>query len=91
MHRTQLYLDDETRRLAIWQARTMGSSVSEVIRLSVRHYVEKKPRTQKNDLQAWLDDFHKKFPTPPGSPTDISLEHDHYIYGTPKKYVNTKK
>lgn len=91
MRRTQLYLDDETHRLAAWQARMIGSSVSEVIRLSIRHYVEKKPRRTKKELLDWLSDFHKKYPTPPGSPTDLALEHDHYLYGTPKKYENIKR
>ncbi len=91
MKRTQLYIDPATYQLAFMQAKRDGTSVSEVIRKSLRHYIEPKlnPKQRRQDFLKWLDAFNKKYPIPPGTPTDLSIEHDHYLYGTPKKY--TKK
>jgi len=88
MHRTQLYLDDETRRLALWEASLQGTTLSEVIRRSVRTYVKQKPKQKMSnrDFAKWIEEFNKKYPTPKNTPKDLGLEHDHYLYGTPKKY-----
>lgn len=32
-----------------------------------------------------LADLLTRFPANPGSPTDGAAEHDHYLYGTPKR------
>jgi len=91
MKRTQLYIDPATYNLAVWQAKIEGTSVSEVVRRSIKVYVEpkQKPKQTKEEVLTWIKAFHNKYPTPPGTPTDLALEHDHYLYGTPKKY--TKK
>lgn len=93
MKRTQVYLDHETWQLARWQAKTEGTTLSDILRRSLKVYVERRPKkhTKKSrmELLAWLDELNRKYPTPPGTPTDLALEHDHYLYGTPKKY--TKK
>ena len=88
MKRTQLYIDPATYNLAAWQAKIEGTSVSEVIRRSIKVYVEPKQKKQpKKDFAAWIGKLNQKYPTPPGTPTDLALEHDHYLYGTPKKYT----
>ena len=90
MKRTQIYLDEETRSLAQWQAKIEGTSLSQVLRASIKAYV--KPKSKKirsSDFIRRIEALNKKYPTPPGTPTDIAIEHDHYLYGTPKKY--TKK
>lgn len=87
MTRTQLYLDPETRGLALWQAKLEGTSVSDIVRKSVKSYVKPKKKKMTNrDFVKWIEEFNKKYPTPPGMPTDLAMEHDHYLYGTPKKY-----
>ena len=90
MKRTQLYLDHETWQLARLQAQAEGTTLSDILRRSLKVYVERKPKKQiqKNhkDLLRWLEDLNRKYPSPPDTPTDLGLEHDHYLYGTPKKY-----
>lgn len=88
MKRTQLYIDPATYNLAVWQAKIEGTSVSDVVRKSIKVYVEPKPKRQtKQAITAWINELNRKYPTPPGTPTDLALEHDHYLYGTPKKYT----
>lgn len=86
MTRTQLYLDTESRRLALLMARLEGTTLSEIIRKSVRAYAKPKRTKDRKNFIAWIDELNKKYPTPAGTPTDLALEHDHYLYGTPKKY-----
>lgn len=86
MTRTQLYLDSETRGLALWQAKIEGTSLSDIVRKSVKSYVKPKKKTTHKDFSRWIEELNRKYPTPPGTPTDLALEHDHYLYGTPKKY-----
>lgn len=90
MRRTQLYLDDETHRLAAWQARMFGTTISEVLRQSVKTYVKPWPKKNPEEFIRWIKELNKKYPTPKGTPRDLALEHDHYLYGTPKKYAKNK-
>jgi hypothetical protein len=53
----------------------------------VRAYVKPKRTKNRKDFIAWIDALNKKYPTPPNTPTDISEQLDHYLYGTPKKYI----
>lgn len=90
MRRTQLYLDDETHRLAAWQAKMMGTTISEVLRQSIKAQIKSRPKRDPGEFILWIKELHKKYPTPKGAPTDLALEHDHYLYGTPKKYAKNK-
>jgi len=87
MKRTQLYLDHETWQLARLQAQAEGTTLSDILRRSLKVYVEKKPKkhTKKSrrEFLAWLDEFHKKSPAPPGTPTDLSTNLDYYLYHEP--------
>lgn len=87
MKRTQIYLDEETRALALWQAKIDGTSLSQVLRASVKAYVKPKAKKGTSDFIRRIEALNKKYPTLPGTPTDIAMEHDHYLYGTPKKYT----
>ena len=86
MRRTQIYLDEETKALAQWQAKIEGTSMSHILRASVKAYVKPKNKNKVSDFIQRIEALNKKYPTPPGTPTDIAMEHDHYLYGTPKKY-----
>jgi len=90
MHRTQLYLDEETHQLAAWQAKIMGTTISELLRQSVKSYIKPRPKKNPGEFILWIKELHKKYPTPKGTPADLALEHDHYLYGTPKKYAKNK-
>jgi hypothetical protein len=86
MHRTQLYLDDETRRLATWEAAIQSIPLSEVLRRAVKSYIRPKAKMTNRDFVKWIEELNKKYPAPKNTPGDLGLEHDHYLYGTPKKY-----
>lgn len=89
MTRTQLYLDPESRTLAVRIAKREGTTVSEIIRRSIKHYAEPKLNKGNKDVIAWITALNKKYPTPPNTPADLALEHDHYLYGTLKRYSKT--
>ncbi len=84
MKRTQVYIDMDTYRQAITQARMTKTTLSELVRRGLKTQV--KPKKSHQEFAAWVKQFLKKYPTPKNTPTDIALEHDHYLYGTPKKY-----
>ncbi len=35
-----------------------------------------------------VDELNAKFPPDPDTPRDLSTQHDHYLYGTPKRPEN---
>ncbi len=89
MKRTQIYLDYEAKNLVTRQAKLESSTVSHIIRKTIKAYFKSQSEAQKTgitNLSKWIAGLNKKYPTPPGTPTDLALEHDHYLYGTPKKY-----
>lgn len=86
MKRTQIYIDlptyYQTKRLAALR----GQTISQLIRTTLKKTVK---REKKQDLLALLDDFHKKYPTPPGTPRDLSTRLDYYLYHEP--YLKHRK
>ncbi|HYH61549.1 MAG TPA: CopG family transcriptional regulator [Solirubrobacterales bacterium] len=72
-------LDDELERVA----RAGGVSKAEIVRRCLREGIEsKKPWPKDDPFFELIGAFEGK----PGDPTDVSVNHDHYIYGTPKKW-----
>lgn len=45
----------------------------------------KEPRPQGGSTLARLAKIVKQFPENPDLPTDLAAQHDHYLYGTPKR------
>jgi hypothetical protein len=84
MKRTQVYIDLPTYHLAQAQAKLTGTSLSDLIRSSLKKQLGTKAAN--HDFLEGIKELNKKYPVPKNTPTDLSLEHDHYLYGTPKKY-----
>lgn len=87
MKRTQVYLDFPTYQLALTHARSTGTTLSHVIRTSLKSQI--KSKTPKNSLLE-IAKLAKTFKWPKNTPTDLSYNLDHYVYGTPKKPLPKK-
>lgn len=82
MIRTQVLLTEDDLAAVRSEARRLGISMSEVIRRQL------KPLKSDSSLPASEDPFLAligAFSDPDG-PTDVSVNHDHYLYGWPKKH-----
>lgn len=82
MIRKQIYIDEALERgLKTLTART-GQAEAVHVRAALRHYLEERlPAPSQEDP---LERLIGLVETPDG-PTDVAEEHDHYLYGTPKK------
>ena len=77
MKRTQLYIDYETYARAALYAKRLGVTHSDVVRQSLRSRT--KLVALRKSTQA-LVTFSKKYPAPIGTPKDIAVKHDAYLY-----------
>ncbi|MGQ0575378.1 MAG: ribbon-helix-helix protein, CopG family [Pseudonocardia sp.] len=82
MVRKQLYIDEDLNQgLRALAART-GLSEAEHVRAALREYLQHTPPADGDDdplleLIGMVDD--------PSLPTDLAVNHDHYLYGAPRK------
>lgn len=80
MRRKQLYLDEPTERALKRVAALSGRSEAAVVREALQRYVAELPATDEDPLErlvGLVDD--------PDGPDDVAAQHDHYLYGTPKR------
>jgi hypothetical protein len=84
MVRTQIYLTPEEHRFVDSESRRKGVPMAAVI----RDFIEEKMRVPD---EAWAK-FLAPVPDDPNweGPEDGSINHDHYVYGCPKKFVKRK-
>lgn len=82
MKRTQVYIDLPTYQQAKAVADVSGLTLSELIRRSLSSRL--KDEKKGNSLEL-LTGFSKRFKPMRGTPTDLSVNLDHYLYGTPKR------
>lgn len=81
--RMQILLDPEAKKMLEREAKIRNTSVGQVIRDAVELYGKEKVGDEKQltdkdplwDIVGLISD----------ETTDLSEEHDHYLYGTPKK------
>lgn len=81
MVRKQLYIDDDLNAGLKMLAARSGLSEAEHVRAALRAYLQHLPPVDDADdplleLIGLVDD--------PGLPTDLAVNHDHYLYGAPK-------
>lgn len=84
MKRTQLYIDYETYLQAQAMAKSTRTTVSNLVRQSLRAHIK---RTSTGNSLVAIAKLSREFPDLPGTPRDISANLDHYLYGTPKRKV----
>ncbi|MCW5559474.1 MAG: hypothetical protein KIT22_16795 [Verrucomicrobiae bacterium] len=86
MVRTQIYLTRAEHEFLLRESARRGIPMAAVI----REYVDEKMRLPES---AWADN-PMLVPTPEDTafqlPEDAAINHDHYLYGTPKKYVKRR-
>lgn len=92
MKRKQIYIEEAQERAIKRLAARRGVSEALVIREAMARYIVDEPEAptveQPEDHPLWgiigiVDD--------PDAPIDGSINHDHYIYGVPRKYPVPKK
>ena len=86
MQRVSVYIPEDTRKRINFIAKAKSKAESEIIRNALEEGLER--IYPKSDSAQALLDFSKKaenIPTPPGSPTDVSVNHDYYAWGGKKK------
>ncbi|MGH3664566.1 MAG: CopG family transcriptional regulator [Egibacteraceae bacterium] len=81
MIRKQVYIDDDLERALKRLAAQTGRPEAEHVRAALRRYVAAAvSRSDRDPLLAMaglVDD--------PDGPTDVAMNHDHYLYGAPKR------
>jgi hypothetical protein len=84
MVRTQLYLTREEHAFVQQEGRRVGKPMAAVVRQWIDEKMEVQPDAwEKSGL---LDPPAASF----DGPKDAAINHDHYIYGGPKKYKKVK-
>lgn len=92
--RTQIMLDDQTKRDLEYLSEMKNQSMSALVRKFVAEKVKiEKKKVKKgkkmNPVAALLElanraeEIEKRYPS--SGPTDVSVNVDHYLYGAPKK------
>jgi len=79
MKRKQLYLDDATERALKRLAARTGRSEASHVREALQQYIEQANGSDGDPFEliiGLVDD--------PDGPTDVAVNHDHYLYGAPK-------
>ena len=94
LQRTQLMLDRQLKQDLMFLSQVKNQSMSELVRKFVSEKVEEEKKKVKrakysNPIQTLLkmakraEEIDKKYGY--SGPTDGAINHDHYLYGAPKK------
>jgi hypothetical protein len=86
MVRTQIYLTGSEHEFVMAESRRLGRPMAAVI----REYIDEKMRVPDD---AWVNNPLLVKPTPDPNwegHEDGAINHDHYIYGCPKKFVKKR-
>jgi len=83
--RTQVYFSEKMYRDVQKRARVESKSVAAVVREAVQKYITEKEIDWENDPILKLAGIMKT------GATDLSLNHDHYIYGVKKRTEGRSK
>jgi predicted DNA-binding protein len=86
MQRISVFIPDETRKRINMVAKAKNKAEAEIVRDALEHGLEKL-HPKSSSAQALLDlaKLGEQIPTKPGTPTDISINHDYYAWGGEKR------
>lgn len=98
LQRTQLMLDEQTKNDLLYLSMATNRSMSSLVREFVveKIKIEKKKaskvkRPQANGVEILLKMAESAEKLGLSGPSDLSINHDHYLYGAPKKKIRSKK
>ena len=92
MTRTQIYLPKSQLDALRVQAHQKGTTVSDVVRriVDMQLRVEKQEKQKTSHDESLGDAFRRISKLGKPGPKDLSMNLDHYVYGTPKRYKNIR-
>ena len=84
LKRTQMYFPDEMLQQVRQLADSEHTTIAEIVRTAVGDFLKKKSKKKTID---WNNDPLMKLieQAPASGTSDASLNHDFYLYGTPKR------
>ena len=86
MQRISVYIPEDTRNRINIVARIISKAESEVIRDALEEGLEKiYPKSASAQALLYFSRMAEKIPTLPGTPKDVSANHDYYAWGGQKK------
>lgn len=98
LQRTQLMLDEQTKNDLLYLSMATNRSMSSLVREFVvekvkieKKKVAKAKRPQVNGVEILLKMAASAEKLGLSGPRDLSINHDHYLYGAPKKKIRSKK
>lgn len=85
MQRISVHIEDDTKRRISFIAQAKNKAEAVIIREALDKGL--KATQPKSNAQALLDlaNMAEKIPTKPGSPKDVSINHDYYAWGGEKR------
>src|SRR5713226_5440899 len=85
MVRTQVYLPQATYRALVERAEKQGLTMAVQIRAALDEYLRRSPEEEEGAILQPDDPIFKMIGIFDSGLTDIGVNHDHYLYGTPKR------
>lgn len=85
MQRTHIYLPDELNRAIDNAVRTQKKSKSKVIREALEKGLKVTSPQKSSSAKILLDMAEQAKQFPGTGPSDLSINHDHYTWGGPKR------
>lgn len=85
MQRTHVYLPDDLNSDIEFTAKTQRKSKAEVIRAALEHGIKVIRPQRPNSTKALLEMVQEAKKFRGTGPKDLSINHDHYIWGGPKR------
>jgi plasmid stability protein len=87
MIRTQLYISEEAHRNLRMLAEASGESMAKIVRDILEERLEHREENDYSGKQAVRSLLKLQFR---GGPKDLSANLDHYLYGAPKREIETQ-
>lgn len=90
MQRTHIYLPEELNTEIEFTAKTQRKSKAEVIRAALEHGIKVIRPRRSNSAKVLLEIAKEAKKLNIKGPKDLSINHDHYTWGGPKRDLNAE-
>ena len=91
MVRTQVYLPQATYNALVERAQQEGLTMASQIRAALDTYLQRAEAEEQGAILRPDDPIFQMIGMADSGLTDVALNHDHYLYGTPKRDPATGK